>query len=34
MRVKVVSKDMGARENGAEAWVVPENSPTHPKIIL
>ncbi len=29
VRVKVVSKDMGARENGAKAWVALEYSLAH-----
>jgi hypothetical protein len=34
MRVKVVSKDMGARKNGAKMNVIQEYSPTHPRIKL
>ncbi len=32
VRAEVVSKDVGAKENGAKTWVVREYSPTHPKV--
>jgi hypothetical protein len=34
VKVKVVLKDMGARENGAKAWVVLKYSPTRPRTRL
>ncbi len=34
MRVEVVSKEMGVKENGAKAWVILEYSFAHPKTKL
>jgi hypothetical protein len=34
MIIKVVSKDMGVRENGAKAQAIQEYSPSWPKVKL
>jgi hypothetical protein len=34
MRIKVVSKDVHAKENGAKAWVVLKYSHAHPRTKL